>query len=314
MTNPISVLDSVIARLDRYQRGHAWISFIYAVVKKYLDDEAGHRAALLAYYGFLSIFPLLLVMTSVLKLLLHNDVALSDQFVGSAITYFPSIGHDLQQNVHTIGRTGVALIIGILLTLFGARGVADVLRSSLDHIWQIPYARRSVFPVTLFRSMAILIVGGLSLVIAPIISGYIVIFGHNWFTNVLSATVIAAALFWVIIYVVKVGSSVYHPLGDIWLGALLAAVTLEILQSLGGLILGYELQRLDSLYGLFAVVLGLIFWLYLQTQILLFAFEADSVRVFRLWPRSLRAPLTRGDHRAYRLYTDRSRFHEPPIV
>ena len=314
MTNPLSVFDSLVVRFDTYQRSHPWASFLYAVLKKYLEDEAGHRAALLAYYGFLSIFPLLLVLTSVLNIALRNNTVLSDQFVASAVTYFPAIGHDLQQNVHMIGRTGVALVVGILLTLFGARGVADVLRSSLDHIWQIPHARRSMFPAALFRSMAILVVGGLSLVIAPIISSYIVIFGHNWFTSLLSALVIAGALFWVIIYVIKVGASAYRPLRDIWVGALLASLALELLQSAGGLILTHELQRLDSLYGVFAVVLGLIFWLYLQTQILFLALEVDAVRVFRLWPRSVRAPLTPSDHKAYRLYAGRARFHEPPTV
>lgn len=304
------LIDRLVARIDRYQRSHRSAAFVVAVIKKYNDDEAGHRAALLAYYGFLSIFPLLLVLTTIFKLLLHNNSELGNEIIHAAVTYFPTIGRELQQNIHAISRTGAALAIGILLTLYGARGVADILRNSLDHIWQIPHSRRTTFPASLFRSMAILIVGGLSLAFAPVASGYAIVFGHNWFSGLVSALVIAGALFWVIIYVVKVGASVYRPFRDIWLGAFLAAVSLEILQSLGGFIVARELQRLDSLYGTFAIVLGLIFWIYLQTQVLLFAFEIDSVRVFKLAPRGLREPLTAADRTAYRLYADRALFHD----
>lgn len=310
MPNINTFIDRIVTRIDQYQRKQRPMAFIVAVIKKYNDDEAGHRAALLAYYGFLSIFPLLLVLTTVFKLLLHNDGQLGNQITHAAVTYFPAVGRDLQQNIHGISRTGAALAIGILLTLFGARGVADVLRSSLDHIWQIPHARRSAFPVSLFRSMAIIIVGGLSLALAPVASGYTIIFGHNWFSSLLSASVITIVLFWVIVYVVKVGASTYRSFRDIWVGALLAAVSLEVLQSLGGYIVTRELQRLDSLYGTFAIVLGLIFWIYLQTQVLLLAFEIDSVRTFKLSPRGLHSPLTDADRKAYKLYADRALFQD----
>src|SRR5258708_16666454 len=48
----------VIAWADRLQRRHGVLGFPYAVVKKYGDDEGGREAALITYYGFLSIFPL----------------------------------------------------------------------------------------------------------------------------------------------------------------------------------------------------------------------------------------------------------------
>ncbi len=310
MPNVYALIDRFVIRLDEYQRSHRGAAFVVAVIKKYSDDEAGHRAALLAYYGFLSIFPLLLVLTTVLKLLLHNNAELGNQVIHAATVYFPAIGRDLQQNIHAISRTGLALLAGILLTLFGARGVADMLRSSLDHIWQVPHSRRSPFPVAVFRSMAIIIVGGGSLALAPVASGYAVILGHNWFSSLLSALVIAAALFWVIVYVIKTGTSTYRRFRDIWLGALLASVSLEMLQSLGSFIVARELQRLDNLYGTFALVLGLIFWIYLQTQVLLFAFEIDSVRAFKLSPRSLRGPLTEADEKAYKLYAERASYRD----
>lgn len=306
------VIGWVLARLDACQRRRHFFGFGYAVVKKYREDEAGHSAALLAYYGFLSLFPFLLVLTSVLKLLLHNDTAIGDQLIRGAVAYFPIIGRDLQQDVHGIGKTGFALAAGLLLTLFGARGGADAIRSSLDRIWEVPHVRRSAFPRSLLRNLCIIIVGGIGLVLAPAMAGYVLVFGHEWFLRLASVLLTMVVLFWVLIFVVKMGVSTRRPFREIWVGAALAAVGLEILQTLGGLLVTRELQHLDDLYGTFAIVLGLFYWIYLQTQLLLYAFELDSVRVHHLWPRSLtRQQLTSADHQAYALYVARGRFHEP---
>lgn len=303
-------VDTLVSHFDEWQRRRPRTSFALAVLKKYSDDEAGHRAALLAYYGFLSLFPLLLVLTTLLHILLRNNSHLGNQIVHTAVDYFPAIGRDLQQNIRTIDKTGPALVIGIALTLFGARGAADVLRSSLDHIWQVPYARRSRLPGSLFRSLTIIIIAGLGLTVAPVILGYALAFAHNYILGLLSPLCTVLVLFWMLVFIIKVGTSTRQPLRRIWFGALITVVSLTLLQSLGGYIMARELQRLNSLYGIFALVLGLIFWLYLQTQILLLALEIDSVRAFKLWPRSFRRPLTPADQAAFQLYSDRARFHD----
>jgi uncharacterized BrkB/YihY/UPF0761 family membrane protein len=115
----------------------------------------------------------------------------------------------------------------------------------------------------------------------------------------------------------KVGTSIRQPFKQIWVGALIAVISLGILQSLGSVIMAKELQRLGTLYGTFALVLGLIFWLYLQAQVLLFCLEIDSVLYFKLWPRTLvppETPLTKADRAAYKLYHNRARYHEAELT
>src|SRR5262249_3278283 len=146
MTDPRRHFDRLQDAIDRYQRRHHFAGFIHAVIRKYMEDEAGHRAALLAYYGFLSFFPLLLVLTTLLKLLLLGNSSFGQHVIQGATAYFPVIGEELQHDVHGIGKTGMALVLGILVALFGARGVADVLRSSFDHIWQVPHGKRLRWP------------------------------------------------------------------------------------------------------------------------------------------------------------------------
>src|SRR5579883_2735139 len=144
--------------IDAWQRRQRGISFLVAIIKKYRDDEIGQRAALLTYYAFLSLFPLLLILTTLLDILLRHDPALSNRIIRDLVSYFPLVGRGLENNVHVLHQTGLALIAGILLTLYGTRGVADTLRHILDYIWQVPYHQRARLPAALGRSLLIIII------------------------------------------------------------------------------------------------------------------------------------------------------------
>ena len=80
---------SILARIDRWQQRHGPTAFIFAVVKKFGDDRGGNLAALLTYYGFLAIFPLLLVLVTALRILLRNNVTLQPDLLNSALADFP---------------------------------------------------------------------------------------------------------------------------------------------------------------------------------------------------------------------------------
>ena len=284
--------------IDAWQRSHTVPAFIYAVIKKYVDDNAGSQAALLAYYGFLSLFPLLLLLVTLLRIGLHNDPHLSDQVLRAAFAYFPAVGRTLEQNIHTLGKTGPALAISLVLTLFGARAVADGLRTTLDNLWRVPMKKRATLPLAAARSLLIIIIGGLGAVVTPVAFSYLLSFAPNRLVGGLSVILTAAALYGVMIVIIKLGTSMPMPFHQIWLTALVAVIGLSLLQSIGGYIMARELQQMDASYGSFALVLSLLFWLYLQTQMLVLALEVDTVRVGRLWPRSLLAPLTPADKAA----------------
>src|SRR3954451_13389657 len=68
-----SLSSLVVLRLDTLQRRHAFLGFPWAVLRKYFDDDGARLAALITYYGFLSLFPpLLLAATAVTELLRSN--------------------------------------------------------------------------------------------------------------------------------------------------------------------------------------------------------------------------------------------------
>jgi membrane protein len=310
MPNPITFIQRILTKFDQLQQRHPnRLGFIYAVVKKYGDDQASYQAALLTYYGFLSLFPLLLVVTSLLKLVLRNDVALREHIIHGLLNYFPNptIVNDLQ-GVHSAGGAGIALITGLLLTFYGARGVADIFRNAANHVWQVPKVRRPGFPKSVLQSLLIIIVGGIGLLLAPLISGFAVSAGHGGLVWILSLVITLAILFGVVLFALHITLSEHHHIKDFWMGALFAAVGLVALQNLGTYVLTSHLKSLNNLYGTFALVLGLLYWIYLQMEVLMYGLEIDSVRGLHLWPRSLQQPLTGADRHAYELYADRNQF------
>jgi hypothetical protein len=96
----VSRWDRVLRAADRWQQRHRWLAFGVAAWKKFADDQAGNLAALVAYYAFASIFPLLLVLVTVLDLVLSHNPAARERVINSALAGFPVIGNQLKQNVH----------------------------------------------------------------------------------------------------------------------------------------------------------------------------------------------------------------------
>lgn len=312
----MNIVDKLKGRVDRFQQRHRFIGFPLAVVKKYGDDEAGHQAALLTYYGFLALFPLLMVLTTTLGVFLRGEGELQRKILKAATEYIPVIGDQLGASVHTLDKAGWALAIGILLTLYGARGVADVFRGAVNHIWEVPYVKRSSFPANLFKSLGIILIGGLGFIAAPVISGYALGIGHLWVFRVLAFLVSALILYGLFIFLIHTAMAEPRPLGEVWLGPLVAALGIVFLQGVGTYLLKHQLHRLQDLYSTFAIVLGLLYWLYLQAQLMMYALEIDAVRSLKLWPRALdQGRLTEADAAAYKLYAERNRWvHDEEIV
>src|ERR1700743_1716781 len=86
-----NVFKRTLQRLDAFQQCHPVLSIPSAVIKKYGDDEAGYQGALFSYYGFASLFPLLIVATSVIDLITRHNQSLRDQLLGSITNYVPAI-------------------------------------------------------------------------------------------------------------------------------------------------------------------------------------------------------------------------------
>ncbi len=283
----MKILNSAIQKIDSYQRQHNWLGFPFAVIKKYGDDDAGYQAALLTYYGFLSLFPLLLILTTVVVVIPGHSRHLQQTIIDSTTNYFPVLGSQLAGHVETIHKTGSALLIGILFALYGARGVADAFRHGVNHIWRVPRRLRTGFPNSLIQNFSLIIVGGSGFVLASLISGFAAAAGRGIVFWALSVAINIFILFWLFLFLLQVSLPQHVPIRETRAGAVSAAVGLTILQIAGGYLLTRELKSLDAVYSYFAIALGLMFWIYLQAQTLYYSIEIASVKSGGLWPRGI---------------------------
>jgi membrane protein len=294
-------IDKLVVRVNHLQQRNGWLGFVYAVIKKYGEDDAGHRAALLTYYSFLSLFPLLLIVTTIASTIGRDHPDAQNTIINSVTSYFPVLGDQLSNHIHTLHKSGWALIFGLLVTFYGARGVADVFRGGVNAIWRIPKDKQDGFPKSLFKSFGLIIVGGLGLITASVLAGMAAAAGRGLDFRLLAIAVNLFVLFWVFVFLLNFCLPKHVSAKEVRPGAAVAAIGLVLLQSLGGYILTRELKNLDALYSYFAVSLGLLFWIYLQAQVLYYAVEIASVKSLKLWPRSLNKELTPADTRSNNL-------------
>jgi membrane protein len=298
-------IQQLLQTADRTQQGRRWLAIPVATWKKFGDDQAGNLAALISYYAFASIFPLLLVFVTILDLALANNPAERSKLENSALSQYPVVGNDLLKHVHGLSGTGFALAIGLILALLAARGVANAAQNALNSVWEVPLIRRPGFPWNQVRSLALVLVIGPGILATIVLSSLAGGTGHvisgvlAHILTVALSLVLNVGLFWLGF---RIATAKEVATRDLRLSAILAALAWQVLQVLGGYFVAHAVNS-NSAYGVFGVVLGLLAWFYLEAQITLYVVELNVVRVRRLWPRSLNPPpLTDADRRSYELY------------
>jgi YihY family inner membrane protein len=289
----------LLARVDRYQRDHAWLGVPVALIKKFGEDRAGQLAALVAYYGFFSLFPLLLALVTIVGFAFRGNEGLQERIVEAALAQFPVLGDRIQQNIGSLQGSGLALAVGIGGALWAGLGGIKVAQNAMDQVWNVPVKRQPNFLRALLRAIAMLVTLGLFLMLSTFLGG--IAAGTEDAELPLQILGIAGSfllnflVFWVAFRVLTVADVTWR---EVLPGAVVASVLWSILQTLGGYIIGHRLESASQTYGFFAVVIGLLTWLYLGAQVTLFAAELNVVRSKRLWPRSLDPEdLTEADRR-----------------
>lgn len=274
--------------IDRFQRERAPLAFVVAVLKKYGEDQGGQLAALMTYYGFICIFPLLLVFVTIMGFVLQGDPTLKRQIVKGTLGQFPLIGDQLER--HSLSGSGLALAVGLVLTLLGGLAITNVAQFALNRIWGVPYARRPDFLMSRLRGLRLLAVLGLLTFVSSVAGGFVGASEHGSVSAwQLAAGVLVSLLVNCVLFaaVFRLLTAARIPWRDHAPGIALATVLFTALQYLGGLYLSHELKHNGPLYGSFALVLGLLAWLYLCAHATLLSVEVNAVRARTLWPRTL---------------------------
>jgi inner membrane protein YhjD len=292
-------LNERLHAVDHRQQQVPGLRFIAAVFKKFSDDGASQLAALIAYYGFFALFPLLLVFVTVLGFVLQGNTSAQESVLHSTLSEFPVIGTQLQNNVHSLKGSGLALAVGIIGSLLAGLGITGATQSAFDQVWYIPHKRRPNFLTWRLRGLGLLAVLGLLSILSTVVTG----FASSETSGVLGVIggILVALIFNLLLFFAAfrlLTSDEIHT-ADLIPGVLVAAVLWQILQYVGGIYVEHVIRHAKETSGLFAFVLGLLAWLYLGAQVTLVAAEINVVKAKKLWPRSFLAdPLLEADRRA----------------
>jgi membrane protein len=297
---------AVTEHLDRFQRKHPWAGFPLAVAYKYFDDFGAYLAALLTYYGFVSLFPLLLLLSTILGFVLAGDQRLQHEVLTSALQQFPVIGGDLAQPKR-LGGGPVGLVVGIAGCLYGGLGVAQAFQYANNTMWAVPRNNRPNPVKARGRSMLLLATAGLAILGTTALSiaggGGVGALGTAGKLLALAASAVVNIA--VAVFAFRFAPARRLSVRDVVPGAIASAAIWQLLQSFGVIYVRHVIKHASATDAVFALVLGLLAFLYVTAVAVLLCMEINVVRVNRLHPRSLMTPftdnvaLTAGDRRVY---------------
>lgn len=290
-------MKALLAQFDHFQQRTPWLAFPIAVAKKFGDDEAGYLASLVAYYGFFSLFPLLLVFSTVLGFVLQGHAKLQQTIIHSALGTLPIIGSQIK--VHSLRGSGIGLVVGIVFTLLAGIAVIQAMEYDMDEIWGIPFVNRANWLLSRVRAIIMLAVLGITSLVATALSSVTSAGGHVWLGfRILGPIASLFVNFATLTLAFRILTAADLAWGDVVVGAATAAVVLDVLELLGSLYIGRVLKHASQTYGTFGTIIALLSWLYLGAQITFYGAEINVVKAKRLWPRSIVAPTMPTDHKA----------------
>ena len=307
-----------IGRIDAFQRKHRLVGMPLAVIYKYFDDQGAYLSAILTYYAFIAIFPLLLLSTSILGFVLQGNGGLRDRLLDSALSQFPIIGDQLGRPEGLQGSTG-AIIVGAVTAIYGAMGLGQAIQNAANIAWSVPRNSRANPFLLRLRSVAFLLVGGLGILALAIVTSVLSnpdVLGTNLEPALERLVQVASFLLTVLIFgaifrLISLGRARFLAVLP---GAFVTGLLWQGLQYVGNTYVREVIGKADDQVNqTFALVLGLLAFIYIASIMVVLGLEVNVVLRRHLYPRALLTPftdnviLTEADQKAYAAYAKAQR-------
>jgi membrane protein len=282
-----------LRRIDDLQRRWGPLGFGYAVIRKYFDDGGPREAALITYYGFLSLFPILLLGVAAVSQVLARRPELRQEMIAAIVP--PALQPGIESSMAALSSSYTALVFGVCGLIFSGTGVGLSAYETLNHLAHVPIRERAGLVRLYLRataSLAVILAGAVTV-------GALTVAAFAAPVALLGSWAIAAV---VLLAVTRILLMRPAPMRSLWPAAVIGAAGITGLLNLGALVLPDLVRRAGRVYGAFATVAGVFTLLYLLSNLLVLAAEIAAVRHARLWPRALDpARPTRADARAMEL-------------
>ena len=307
----------LVDRIDRFQRKHPVVGFPLAVIYKYVDDQGAYLSAIITYYAFIAIFPLMLMATSILGFVLDGNPRLRDRLLDSALSQFPIIGDQLGRPEGLTGSPS-AIAIGAVAAIYGAMGLGQAAQNAANIAWSVPRNSRANPFLLRFRSLIFLGIAGLGILLLAVGSSVLAnpdSFGAEveeqlgWLIR-LVGFLLTVAIFVGLFRLLSLGRA---GIRSVFPGAFVTALLWQALQWVGNTYVREVIGKASQMNGTFALVLGLIAFVYVAAIMVVLGLEVNVVLRRRLYPRALLTPftdnviLTQADQKAYAAYAKSQR-------
>jgi YihY family inner membrane protein len=299
----------LVQKVDDKQQRSTPVAVAVATFKKYSEDRSSNMAAMIAFWGFFSIFPLFIVLVTCLAWFLSTSDKTS--VLGHVAKMLPLLD---PSTVSSLSGSWWVLVLGLLTALWSGTGVVRSLQFAFDSVWEVPYHDRVGLVQQTVRSVWVLATIGLGLVLTTFLSGFIMSSASGVHLGVIGHVggyVLAAALdIGIFVAAFRMLTPRVESVRDVLPGALLAGIAFFILQELSALIVSRYVQNAQATYGHFATVITILWWFYLQAIITLLGAQLNVVLRSGFYPRSLAgAPSTAADRRVLEAYAAERTYH-----
>ncbi len=278
-------LGKVVGAVDRWQRRTPWAAVPYAVMKKFGDDNANLVVVALAWYGFTAIFPLLLVMMTVLGFIGAQSLGTG---ILNTLHEFPVIGQQFNPaHPNALHGSTLGLVIGLIGLVYGAQGVTQTAQQAMATVWHIPQTQRTGFLPRLGRSLAGLVTIGGAFLVNAALSTYVTGSTTSYAIRIpvlIGLLIINTALYFLTFTLLT--AKVIGPRG-LLPGAVLGAIAFTALITVGTGLMTHQLKNAQATYGAFGMVIGIVTLLLLLAKLSMYAAELNPVLSRRLYPRAL---------------------------
>lgn len=276
---------TLVERIDAFQQRHPTLGFPWAVLKRFNEDEGNRLAALMTYYGFLSLLPILILALGIASKVLAKYPNVQQDLISQLPVDFQDTAQEGLQNL-LAERSIVPFVIGIVGVLLTSLGVMSAAMNTLNKVWAIPFRQRPNIVHRYLRGLVMLLLVVLgSLVVAVMGTQNLVPL------PIVGAVASHAATFLVLFGILYIGPQVSvpgkQPIRSVCIGAGYAALIITVLVALGSSIIARAATRAGPVYGPLASVVGFFAILLLVNRVLVIAAEVSVVHAYRLWPRSL---------------------------
>jgi YihY family inner membrane protein len=248
---------------------------LFSGIEGFRRHRTGRHSALLAHYGFLSVFPLLLAFTTILGFVLQGNPDLQERIIDSTLGKIPIIGPTLQINPAELHGNAAVLTAGLLISMWAGTKAFVVAQTAMNDIWEVPESARPNLGRVIGRAVLAVGVVGMAQIGTAIVTGLTGVSGVSWLNRSLLASLAIAINIAVLSASYRVLTAQRLTVRQLLPGAVSAGIAFSVLQVIGTTVVLRAITHATPVYGTFASVIGLMTWLSLHAMAALLGAEAN---------------------------------------